>query len=64
MTIFKKRRQKSIEKEKEIEGEKRKKIWQRIRFKIKIFNIFAKKIEKIDDDHGKLVKLKRKLGGM
>ena len=54
LTAFKKRRKKRLEEEQreKVKKERRKTLWRRLGFKLRIFNIFAKRI----------VKLKRKLG--
>ena len=61
LTAFKKRRKKKLEQEK-IRKERRKTLWKRLGFKLRIFNIFANKITSEDPSVERLVKLKRKLG--
>ena len=61
LTIFKKRRKANIEQRKKEETNS-KRLWRRLGFKIRIFNIFTKKIANNDASQGKLMKLKRKLG--
>ena len=59
LTIFKKLRRN----EQRTKGETQsKRLWWRLGFKIRIFNIFTKKIANNDASQGKLMKLKRKLG--
>ena len=64
LTAFKKRRKKRLEdeqKEKE-KRERRKTLWRRLGFKLKIFNMFARKISSHNSSAEKIIKLKRKLG--
>lgn len=66
LTAFKKRRKKKLEAEQKekIAKEKRKNLWRRLGFKLRIFNMFAKKIEHTDPSKQRLLKLKRKLGDL
>ena len=59
LTIFKKLRRNEQRTKRETQS---KRLWRRLGFKIRIFNIFTKKIENKDTSQGKLIKLKRKLG--
>ena len=61
LTAFKKRRKKKLEQEK-IKKERRKTLWKRLGFKLRVFNMFANKISSDDPTAERLVKLKRKLG--
>ena len=61
LTAFKKRRKKKMEQEK-AKKERRKTLWKRLGFKLRVFNIFANKISSDDPNVERLVKLKRKLG--
>ena len=61
LTAFKKRRKKKLEQEK-AKKERRKTLWKRLGFKLRVFNIFANKISSDDPNVERLVKLKRKLG--
>ena len=61
LTIFKKQRKTKTEQRKKEETKSRR-LWRRLGFKIRIFNIFTKKIGNNDASQGKLMKLKRKLG--
>ena len=64
LTAFKKRRKKKMEKmeQEKIRKERRKTLWKRLGFKLRVFNIFANKISSDDPSVERLVKLKRKLG--
>ena len=64
LTAFKKRRKKKMEKmeQEKIRKERRKTLWKRLGFKLRVFNIFANKISSDDSSVERLVKLKRKLG--
>ena len=63
LTAFKKRRKKRLEEEKEkAKKERRKTLWRRLGFKLRVFNMFATKISAEDPAKERLVKLKRKLG--
>ena len=74
LTAFKKRRKKRLEEEKERERkrleeekekakkERRKTLWRRLGFKLRVFNMFATKINPDDPAKERLRKLKRKLG--
>ena len=59
LTTFKNRRKKRLEDE---QKERRKTLWRRLGFKLRIFNIFARKISSDDPAEEKIIKLKRKLG--
>ena len=64
LTTFKKRRKKRLEdeqKEKE-KKDRQKTLWRRLRFKLRIFNMFAKKISSDDPIEERIIRLKRKLG--
>ena len=63
LTAFKKRRKKKLEQEK-LRKERRKTLWKRLGFKLRVFNIFANKLYNTNDDPTveKFDKLKRKLG--
>ena len=61
LTAFKKRRKKKLEQEK-IKKERRKTLWKRLGFKLRVFNMFANKISSDDPTAERLIKLKRKLG--
>ena len=64
LTAFKKRRKKRLEDEQKEKAkkERRKTLWRRLRFKLKIFNMFARKISADDSPEERIIKLKRKLG--
>ena len=63
MTAFKRRRKKRLEEEKEkAKKERRKTLWRRLGFKLRVFNMFATKISSEDPAKERLIKLKRKLG--
>ena len=64
LTAFKKRRKRKMEKmeQEKIRKERRKTLWKRLGFKLRVFNIFANKISSDDPSVERLVKLKRKLG--
>ena len=64
LTAFKKRRKKRLEEEQreKVKKERRKTLWRRLGFKLRIFNMFAKKISSDDPTEEKLIKCKRKLG--
>jgi len=66
LTAFKKRRKKRLEQEQEqkekAKKERRKTLWRRLGFKLRIFNMFANKISSDDPIKERLTKLKRKLG--
>ena len=66
LTAFKKRRKKRLEQEQEqkekAKKERRKNLWRRLGFKLRIFNMFANKISSDDPIKERLTKLKRKLG--
>ena len=64
LTAFKKRRKKRLEEEQteKVKKERRKNLWRRLGFKIRIFNMFAKKISSDDPTEERIIKLKRKLG--
>jgi len=66
LTAFKKRRKKKKEAEEKekIAKEKRKNLWRRLGFKLRVFNMFARKIESDDPSKERLLKLKRKLGDL
>ena len=61
LTAFKKRRRKKLDEEKAMK-EKRKTLWKRLGFKLRIFNMFARKISADNPTEERLIKLKRKLG--
>ena len=61
LTAFKKRRKRKLEQEK-MRKERRKTLWKRLGFKLRVFNIFANKISSDDPTIERIVKLKRKLG--
>ena len=64
LTAFKKRRKKRLEEEQreKVKKERRKTLWRRLGFKLRIFNMFAKKISSDDPTEERIIKLKRKLG--
>ena len=63
LTAFKRRRKKRLEEEKEkAKKERRKTLWRRLGFKLRVFNMFATKISSEDPAKERLIKLKRKLG--
>jgi hypothetical protein len=64
LTAFKKRRKKRLEEEQreKVKKERRKTLWRRLGFKLRIFNMFAKKISSDDPTEQRIIKLKRKLG--
>ena len=64
LTAFKKRRKKRMEEEQreKVKKERRKTLWRRLGFKLRIFNMFAKKISSDDPTEERIIKLKRKLG--
>jgi len=64
LTAFKKRRKKRLEDEQKEKAkkERRKTLWRRLGFKLRIFNMFARKISSDDPAQGRIIKLKRKLG--
>ena len=63
LTAFKRRRKKRLEEEKEkAKKERRKSLWKRLGFKLRVFNMFATKISSEDPAKERLIKLKRKLG--
>ena len=63
LTAFKKRRKKRLEEEKEkAKKERRKTLWRRLGFKLRVFNMFATKISNEDPVKERLGKLKRKIG--
>ena len=63
LTAFKKRRKKKLEEERELAArEKRKTLWRRLGFKLRVFNMFAKKIDPDESLEDRLRKLKKKLG--
>ena len=64
LTAFKKRRKKRLEEEhrEKVKKERRKTLWRRLGFKLRIFNMFAKKISSDDPIKERIIKLKRKLG--
>ena len=64
LTAFKKRRKKRLEQEQKEKAkkERRKTLWRRLGFKLRIFNMFANKISSDDPAKERLIKLKRKLG--
>ena len=59
LTAFKKRRKKKMEKmeQEKIRKERRKTLWKRLGFKLRVFNIFANKISSDDPSVERLVKL-------
>ena len=57
LTTFKRKRRNKIEEER-LRKEKRKTLWRRLALKMRIFNMFAKKISR----EQRFIKLKRKLG--
>jgi hypothetical protein len=64
LTAFKKRRKKRLEEEQseKVKKERRKTLWRRLGFKLRIFNVSAKKISSDDPTEERIIKLKRKLG--
>ena len=64
LTTFKKGRKKRLEDEQKenIKKDRRKTLWKRLRFKLRIFNMFAKKISSDDPIEERIIRLKRKLG--
>ena len=64
LTAFKKRRKKKLEQEQKEKAkkERRKTLWRRLGFKLRVFNMFAKRISSDDPAKERLIKLKRKLG--
>lgn len=64
LTAFKKRRKKRLEQEQKEKAkkERRKTLWRRLGFKLRVFNMFTKKISSEDPAKERLIKLKRKLG--
>ena len=64
LTAFKKRRKKKMEQEQKEKAkkERRKTLWRRLGFKLRIFNMFANKISSEDSATERLIKLKRKIG--
>ena len=62
MRAFKIRRKKVSPSQEETKS-RNQRLWRRLGFKIRIFNVFAKKIERKEDMQWKMAKLKRKLGG-
>ena len=64
LTAFKKRRKKRLEEEQreKVKKERRKTLWRRLGFKLRIFNMFARKISPDDPTEERIIKLKRKLG--
>ena len=63
LTAFKRRRKKRLDEEKEkAKKERRKTLWRRLGFKLRVFNMFATKISSEDPAKERLIKLKRKLG--
>ena len=61
LTAFKKRRKKKLEQEK-LRKERRKTLWKRLGFKLRVFNIFANRLSSDDPSAERIAKLKRKLG--
>jgi hypothetical protein len=64
LTAFKKRRKKKLEQEQKEKAkkERRKTLWRRLGFKLRVFNMFASKISVDDPAKERLIKLIRKLG--
>ena len=64
LTAFKKKRKKKLEQEQKEKAkkERRKTLWRRLGFKLRVFNMFASKISVDDPAKERLIKLKRKLG--
>ena len=64
LTAFKRRRKKRLEDEQKEKArkERRKNLWRRLGFKLRIFNMFARKISSDDSAEERIIKLKRKLG--
>jgi len=64
LTAFKKRRKRRLEQEQKEKAkkERRKTLWRRLGFKLRVFNMFASKISSDDPVKERLIKLKRKLG--
>ena len=64
LTAFKKRRKRRLEQEQKEKAkkERRKTLWRRLGFKLRVFNMFANKISSDDPIKERLTKLKRKLG--
>ena len=60
----KERRKKKLEQEQKEKAktERRKTLWRRLGFKLRVFNMFANKISSDDPAKERLIKLKRKLG--
>ena len=62
LTAFKMRRRKKVEQQEREKKERRKTLWKRLAFKLRIFRLFAKQIKSDDPEEESLIKLKRKLG--
>ena len=63
LTAFKKKRKRKLEEEIEIAAkERRKTLWRRLGFKLRIFNMFARNLDGEENIEERLSKLKRKLG--
>ena len=61
-TAFKMRRRKKLEQQEREKKERRKTLWKRLGFKLRIFRLFAKQIKSDVPEEESLIKLKKKLG--
>ena len=64
LTAAMKRRKKKLEEERQEKAKqkRRKTLWRRIVFKLRIFNVFARKISADNPVEERIIKLKRKIG--